>query len=92
MTGQAECLYPVGHDGGETMNSDQILSEYLNGDEDRRMSLFLYYRELRDDFTAIDGQEQGFADERNRIRSKPGDYTSRDPKDKHERKKLSGDH
>jgi len=36
------------------MKSVQILAEYLKGDEDKRMSMLLYYRELRNEFSAID--------------------------------------
>jgi hypothetical protein len=40
------------------MNNEEILSEYLKSDEDKRMSMFLYYRELRDDFAGIDERGQ----------------------------------
>ncbi len=36
------------------MEIEKILDDYRNGDEDKRLSLFLTYRELRDDFTRID--------------------------------------
>jgi len=36
------------------MESDQVLDEYRNGDADKRMSLFLYYRDLRDEFNRIE--------------------------------------
>jgi hypothetical protein len=36
------------------MQIDQVFDEYWKGDADKRMSLFLYHRELRDEFTRID--------------------------------------
>jgi hypothetical protein len=39
---------------GAAMNTAKILSEYFEGDADTRMSIFLYYRELRDLFAKID--------------------------------------
>ncbi len=36
------------------MNRDQVLDEYRNGDESKRLSLFLAYRELRDHFNRIE--------------------------------------
>ncbi len=36
------------------MTIDQVLDEYRQGDADRRMSLFLYYRDLRDAFICIE--------------------------------------
>lgn len=36
------------------MEIEKILDDYRNGDEDKRLSLFLAYRDLRDDFTRID--------------------------------------
>ena len=36
------------------MKIDQVLDEYRQGDADKRMSLFLYYRELRVAFTRIE--------------------------------------
>jgi len=36
------------------MKIDQVLEEYRQGDADRRMSLFLYYRDLRDAFICIE--------------------------------------
>ena len=36
------------------MKIDQILDEYRQGDANKRMSLFLYYRGLRDEFTCIE--------------------------------------
>ncbi len=39
------------------MDSEQVLHAYRKGDENKRMSLFLYYRELRDAFSMIEDQE-----------------------------------
>ena len=36
------------------MDSEQILDEYRNGDEGKRLRLFLAFRDLRDDFSRID--------------------------------------
>ncbi len=36
------------------MNIAKILDEYRNGDESKRLSLFLAYRDLRDYFTRIE--------------------------------------
>ncbi len=36
------------------METDQVLDEYRKGDADKRMSLFLYHRELRDAFDRIE--------------------------------------
>ena len=36
------------------MNTDQVLDEYRKGNADKRMSLFLYHRELRDEFACIE--------------------------------------
>lgn len=36
------------------MKIDQVLEEYRQGDADKRMSLFLYYRDLREEFTRIE--------------------------------------
>ncbi len=36
------------------MDIDMILDEYRMSDPDKRMSLFLYHRELRDEFTCIE--------------------------------------
>jgi hypothetical protein len=38
----------------EVMEIEQVLGEYRSGDEDRRLCLFLTYRELRDEFSLID--------------------------------------
>jgi hypothetical protein len=38
----------------EVMEIEQVLNEYLTGDEDKRLCLFLTYRELRDEFSCID--------------------------------------
>jgi hypothetical protein len=39
------------------MQIDQVLEEYRQGDADKRLSLFLYYRELRDEFACIEQDE-----------------------------------
>lgn len=36
------------------MNIEEILDEYRNGDEGKRLSLFLAYRDLRDHFSRIE--------------------------------------
>jgi hypothetical protein len=36
------------------MDIDRVLDEYRQGDADKRMSLFLYHRELRDAFSGIE--------------------------------------
>lgn len=36
------------------MDREQVLDEYRNGDEGKRLSLFLAYRDLRDDFTRVE--------------------------------------
>jgi hypothetical protein len=36
------------------MKIDRILDEYQNGDADERLALFLYHRELREEFDRID--------------------------------------
>jgi hypothetical protein len=36
------------------MKHGQVLDEYQKGDSDKRLSLFLYYRELRDEFSCIE--------------------------------------
>jgi hypothetical protein len=36
------------------MDSEQVLDAYRNGDEDIRLSLFLAYRDLRDEFGRIE--------------------------------------
>jgi hypothetical protein len=43
----------------EVMEIEQVLNEYRNGDEDRRLCLFLTYRELRDEFSCIDRDGAG---------------------------------
>lgn len=45
------------------MNTENVLEEYRNGDEGKRLSLFLAYRELRDHFTRIeqDSPDDDFA-------------------------------
>ncbi len=36
------------------MNIEKVLNDYRNGDESKRLSLFLAYRELRDVFNLIE--------------------------------------
>lgn len=36
------------------MDIEKVLDEYRNGDEGKRLSLFLAYRDLRDDFSRIE--------------------------------------
>ena len=36
------------------MEIEQALNDYRNGDEDKRLCLFLTYREFRDEFSRID--------------------------------------
>jgi len=38
----------------EVMEIEQILNDYRNGDDDKRLCLFLTYRELRDEFNRVD--------------------------------------
>ncbi len=40
------------------MDIEQVLDEYRNADDNKRMSLFLAYRELRDSFSCIDQQSK----------------------------------
>jgi hypothetical protein len=41
----------------EVMEFDEALDEYRNGDADKRLSLFLTYRDLRDEFSRIDREK-----------------------------------
>jgi len=36
------------------MNIEKVLEEYREGDDGKRLSLFLAYRELRDQFSSIE--------------------------------------
>ena len=36
------------------MNIEKVLEEYRDGDDGKRLSLFLAYRELRDQFSSIE--------------------------------------
>lgn len=36
------------------MDIETVLAEYRNGDDGKRLSLFLAYRELRDQFSSIE--------------------------------------
>ncbi len=40
------------------MDIDKILDAYRKGDEDIRLSLFLGYRELRDEFSCIEQENE----------------------------------
>lgn len=41
------------------MRINEILDEYRRGNADKRMSMFLCYRELRDEFTCIEQSDPG---------------------------------
>ncbi len=43
---------------GETMDIDRVLDDYRNGNEDKRISLFLSYRDLRDAFSRIEQERE----------------------------------
>ena len=53
------------------MDIDRVLDEYRQGNADKRMSLFLYHRELRDAFNGIEQDEPADLSAFYRI-SKPG--------------------
>jgi len=36
------------------MDTEKVLEEYRDGDDSKRLSLFLAYRELRDQFSSIE--------------------------------------
>jgi hypothetical protein len=40
------------------MNKKQVLQDYRNGDAEKRLSLFFYYRDLRNEFSCIDGEQE----------------------------------
>jgi hypothetical protein len=40
------------------MTKEQVLRDYRNGDTEKRLSFFLYYRELRNEFSCIDGEPE----------------------------------
>jgi hypothetical protein len=40
------------------MEIEEVLHDYRSGDEDKRLNLFLFYRDLRDEFSRIE-QELG---------------------------------
>jgi hypothetical protein len=42
--------------GRNTMNKEQVLRDYRNGDVEKRLSFFLYYRDFRNEFSCIDGE------------------------------------
>ncbi len=44
---------------GEVMDIEKVLNDYRSGDEDKRLSLFLFYRDLRDEFSSIDRDGEG---------------------------------
>ncbi len=41
------------------MDIEKVLNDYRSGDEDKRLSLFLFYRDLRDEFSSIDRDGEG---------------------------------
>jgi hypothetical protein len=41
----------------EVMEIEEVLDDYRNGDEDKRLSLFLTYRDLRDELSRIDREK-----------------------------------
>jgi hypothetical protein len=49
------------NDKGDAMDIEQILNDYRNGDESKRLSLFLAYREFREMFERIE-QESSHED------------------------------
>jgi hypothetical protein len=40
------------------MDIDRILKDYRTGDEEKRLNLFLSYRDLRDEFSSIDEETE----------------------------------
>jgi len=42
--------------GRNTMEKEQVLQDYRTGDAEKRLSLFLYHRDLRSEFSCIDGE------------------------------------
>jgi len=40
------------------MHREQVLQDYRDGDAEKRLSLFLYYRDLRKEFSCIDGEQE----------------------------------
>lgn len=36
------------------MEIEEVLNDYRSGEDDKRLSLFLFYRDLRDEFRRID--------------------------------------
>ena len=40
------------------MNKEQVLQDYRDGDAEKRLSLFLYYRDLRNEFNCIDAEKE----------------------------------
>ena len=40
------------------MNREEVLELYRKGDENKRLSLFLGYRDLRDDFSLIEQESE----------------------------------
>ena len=40
------------------MNKKQVLQDYRNGDANKRLNLFFYYRDLRKEFSCIDGETE----------------------------------
>ncbi len=44
--------------GEEIMETEQILSDYRDGDLDKRLRMFLAYRDLREQFSTIDDDNE----------------------------------
>jgi hypothetical protein len=44
--------------GRNNMNKEQVLRDYRNGDAEKRLNFFLYYRDLRNEFSGIDGERE----------------------------------
>lgn len=40
------------------MNKEQVLRDYRNGDAEKRLNFFLYYRDFRNEFSFIDGEPE----------------------------------
>jgi hypothetical protein len=56
------------------MDIEQVLHDYRNGDEEKRLSLFLFYREFRDEFSRIDDQDTTVDQPSAHLRRAPGKY------------------
>jgi hypothetical protein len=40
------------------MDTKQVLQEYRMGNAEKRLSIFLYYRDLRNEFSCIDQEQE----------------------------------